>query len=96
MDIRKGIHYQATKYHGECCGMAEQVQGVRDFGLQDVPKLEVDLDLLFDIVENSNDSDIDTEDDNSTLATHKPKLRMYFEGLAHSSSQTKRGASTVL
>lgn len=54
--------------------------------------MEEDLDILYDSIENSSDSDPDMEDDNSTLSTPKRELRLFFEGLAHSSSQTKMGS----
>lgn len=73
--------------------MTEQVHSVRGgCGLQHVPKLEEDLDLLFDTGEHSSYGDPDMEDDKSTLSTHKPKLRMYFERLAHFSAQRKTGS----
>ncbi|XP_053784368.1 phosphofurin acidic cluster sorting protein 2 isoform X3 [Desmodus rotundus] len=59
-----------------------------------VPEVEEDLDLLYDTldVENPSDSGPDMEDDDSVLSTPKPKLRPYFEGLSHSSSQTEIGS----
>ncbi|XP_069773238.1 phosphofurin acidic cluster sorting protein 2-like isoform X3 [Narcine bancroftii] len=53
-----------------------------------------DLDLLYDSldVENPSDSGPDMEDDDSVLSTPKPKLKPYFEGLSHSSSQTEIGS----
>ncbi|XP_039732525.1 phosphofurin acidic cluster sorting protein 2 [Pteropus medius] len=60
-----------------------------------VPEAEEDLDLLYDTldVENPSDSGPDLEDDDSVLSTPKPKLRPYFEGLSHSSSQTEVGST---
>ncbi|XP_049561407.1 phosphofurin acidic cluster sorting protein 2 isoform X3 [Orcinus orca] len=59
-----------------------------------VPEVEEDLDLLYDTLdmENPSDSGPDMEDDDSVLSTPKPKLRPYFEGLSHSSSQTEIGS----
>uniref|UniRef100_A0A452E879 Phosphofurin acidic cluster sorting protein 2 n=1 Tax=Capra hircus TaxID=9925 RepID=A0A452E879_CAPHI len=59
-----------------------------------VPEVEEDLDLLYDTldVEDPSDSGPDLEDDGSVLSTPKPKLRPYFEGLSHSSSQTEIGS----
>ncbi|GAB1297850.1 Phosphofurin acidic cluster sorting protein 2 [Apodemus speciosus] len=59
-----------------------------------VPEAEEDLDLLYDTldVENPSDSGPDMDDDDSVLSTPKPKLRPYFEGLSHSSSQTEIGS----
>uniref|UniRef100_L7N197 Phosphofurin acidic cluster sorting protein 1/2 C-terminal domain-containing protein n=1 Tax=Myotis lucifugus TaxID=59463 RepID=L7N197_MYOLU len=59
-----------------------------------VPELEWDLDLLFNTLQNPRDSGPDMEDDNSTLSTPKPKLRLFFGGLAHSSSKTEMEATT--
>ncbi|NXE94209.1 PACS2 protein, partial [Menura novaehollandiae] len=59
-----------------------------------VPEVEEDLDLLYDTldVENPSDSGPEMEDDDSVLSTPKPKLKPYFEGLSHSSSQTEIGS----
>uniref|UniRef100_A0A8C3W1C2 Phosphofurin acidic cluster sorting protein 2 n=1 Tax=Catagonus wagneri TaxID=51154 RepID=A0A8C3W1C2_9CETA len=59
-----------------------------------VPEVEGDLDLLYDAldVDNPSDSGPDMDDDDSVLSTPKPKLRPYFEGLSHSSSQTEIGS----
>ncbi|XP_054423763.1 phosphofurin acidic cluster sorting protein 2 isoform X2 [Pteronotus mesoamericanus] len=59
-----------------------------------VPEAEEDLDLLYDTLdmEHPSDSGPDMEDDDSVLSTPKPKLRPYFEGLSHSSSQTEIGS----
>uniref|UniRef100_A0A4X2LG89 Phosphofurin acidic cluster sorting protein 2 n=1 Tax=Vombatus ursinus TaxID=29139 RepID=A0A4X2LG89_VOMUR len=59
-----------------------------------VPEVEEDLDLLYDTldIENPSDSGPEMEDDDSVLSTPKPKLRPYFEGLSHSSSQTEIGS----
>ncbi|XP_048217849.1 phosphofurin acidic cluster sorting protein 2 isoform X2 [Perognathus longimembris pacificus] len=58
------------------------------------PGTEEDLDLLCDTldVDNPSDSGPDMDDDDSVLSTPKPKLRPYFEGLSHSSSQTEIGS----
>uniref|UniRef100_G1PZ25 Phosphofurin acidic cluster sorting protein 1/2 C-terminal domain-containing protein n=1 Tax=Myotis lucifugus TaxID=59463 RepID=G1PZ25_MYOLU len=71
----------------EGCGLEQDTA-------EHVPELEWDLDLLFNTLQNPRDSGPDMEDDNSTLSTPKPKLRLFFEGLAHSSSQTEMEAST--
>ncbi|XP_060037157.1 phosphofurin acidic cluster sorting protein 2 isoform X2 [Erinaceus europaeus] len=58
-----------------------------------VPEVEEDLDLLYDTLDmDPSDSGPDMEDDDSVLSTPKPKLRPYFEGLSHSSSQTEIGS----
>ncbi|XP_012579960.1 PREDICTED: phosphofurin acidic cluster sorting protein 2 isoform X2 [Condylura cristata] len=58
-----------------------------------VPEVEEDLDLLYDALDaDPSDSGPDMEDDDSVLSTPKPKLRPYFEGLSHSSSQTEVGS----
>ncbi|KAH0618175.1 hypothetical protein JD844_017167, partial [Phrynosoma platyrhinos] len=59
-----------------------------------VQEVEEDLDLLYDTldIDNPSDSGPDMEDDDSVLSTPKPKLKPYFEGLSHSSSQTEIGS----
>uniref|UniRef100_A0A2K5CMI5 Phosphofurin acidic cluster sorting protein 2 n=1 Tax=Aotus nancymaae TaxID=37293 RepID=A0A2K5CMI5_AOTNA len=59
-----------------------------------IPEAEEDLDLLYDTLDmdHPSDSGPDMEDDDSVLSTPKPKLRPYFEGLSHSSSQTEIGS----
>nr|XP_034959335.1 phosphofurin acidic cluster sorting protein 2 isoform X10 [Zootoca vivipara] len=59
-----------------------------------VPEVEEDLDLLYDTldIENPSDSGPDMEDDDSVLSTPKPKLKPYFEGMSHSSSQAEIGS----
>ncbi|XP_025048420.1 phosphofurin acidic cluster sorting protein 2 isoform X2 [Alligator sinensis] len=59
-----------------------------------IPEAEEDLDLLYDTldIENPSDSGPEMEDDDSVLSTPKPKLKPYFEGLSHSSSQTEIGS----
>ncbi|XP_062908694.1 phosphofurin acidic cluster sorting protein 2 isoform X9 [Mobula hypostoma] len=61
---------------------------------ENVQEVEEDLDLLYDSldVENPSDSGPDMDDDDSVLSTPKPKLKPYFEGLSHSSSQTEIGS----
>ncbi|XP_051880113.1 phosphofurin acidic cluster sorting protein 1-like isoform X2 [Pristis pectinata] len=52
---------------------------------------EEDLDLLYDSLEvyNPSDSGPEMEDNESVLSTPKPKLKPFFEGMSHSSSQTE-------
>ncbi|XP_015269863.1 PREDICTED: phosphofurin acidic cluster sorting protein 2 [Gekko japonicus] len=59
-----------------------------------VAEAEEDLDLLYDTldIDNPSDSGPDMEDDESVLSTPKPKLKPYFEGMSHSSSQTEIGS----
>nr|XP_033808093.1 phosphofurin acidic cluster sorting protein 2 isoform X3 [Geotrypetes seraphini] len=59
-----------------------------------IPEVEEDLDLLYETldIENPSDSGPEMEDDDSVLSTPKPKLKPYFEGLSHSSSQTEIGS----
>uniref|UniRef100_A0A4W3JNG1 Phosphofurin acidic cluster sorting protein 1-like n=1 Tax=Callorhinchus milii TaxID=7868 RepID=A0A4W3JNG1_CALMI len=54
-------------------------------------EVEEDLDLLYDSLEvyNPSDSGPEMEDNESVLSTPKPKLKPYFEGMSHSSSQTE-------
>uniref|UniRef100_A0A8C2G947 Si:ch211-126j24.1 n=1 Tax=Cyprinus carpio TaxID=7962 RepID=A0A8C2G947_CYPCA len=53
-----------------------------------------DLDLLYDSLEvyNQSDSGPEMEDNESLLSTPKPKLKPFFEGMSHSSSQTEIGS----
>ncbi|XP_067441876.1 phosphofurin acidic cluster sorting protein 1-like [Thunnus thynnus] len=55
---------------------------------------EEDLDLLYDSLEvyNPSDSGPELDDNDSILSTPKPKLRPFFEGISHSSSQTEIGS----
>uniref|UniRef100_A0A8C5N6D8 Phosphofurin acidic cluster sorting protein 2-like n=1 Tax=Gouania willdenowi TaxID=441366 RepID=A0A8C5N6D8_GOUWI len=55
---------------------------------------EEDLDLLYDSLEvyNQSDSGPEMEDNESVLSTPKPKLKPFFEGMSHSSSQTEIGS----
>ncbi|XP_076879449.1 phosphofurin acidic cluster sorting protein 2 isoform X2 [Brachyhypopomus gauderio] len=57
-------------------------------------EVEEDLDLLYDSLEvyNPSDSGPEMEDSESVLSTPKPKLRPFFEGVSHSSSQTEIGS----
>ncbi|XP_078069636.1 phosphofurin acidic cluster sorting protein 2-like [Mustelus asterias] len=52
---------------------------------------EEDLDLLYESLEvyNPSDSGPEMEDNDSILSTPKPKLKPFFEGMSHSSSQTE-------
>ncbi|XP_067884425.1 phosphofurin acidic cluster sorting protein 1 isoform X2 [Heterodontus francisci] len=52
---------------------------------------EEDLDLLYESLEvyNPSDSGPEMEDNESVLSTPKPKLKPFFEGMSHSSSQTE-------
>ncbi|XP_066550324.1 phosphofurin acidic cluster sorting protein 2 isoform X1 [Amia ocellicauda] len=56
------------------------------------PEVEEDLDLESLEFENPSDSAPELDDDDSVLSTPKPKLKPYFEGLSHSSSQTEIGS----
>ncbi|XP_057703849.1 phosphofurin acidic cluster sorting protein 2 isoform X2 [Corythoichthys intestinalis] len=57
-------------------------------------EVEEDLDLLYDSLEvyNQSDSGPEMEDNESVLSTPKPKLKPFFEGMSHSSSQTEIGS----
>ncbi|XP_033874404.2 phosphofurin acidic cluster sorting protein 2 isoform X3 [Acipenser ruthenus] len=57
-------------------------------------EVEEDLDLLYDSLEiyNPSDSGPEMEDNESVLSTPKPKLKPFFEGMSHSSSQTEIGS----
>ncbi|XP_006515834.1 phosphofurin acidic cluster sorting protein 2 isoform X4 [Mus musculus] len=74
--------------------VSEEVLDSEQDPAEHVPEVEEDLDLLYDTldVENPSDSGPDMDDDDSVLSTPKPKLRPYFEGLSHSSSQTEIGS----
>ncbi|XP_068558829.1 phosphofurin acidic cluster sorting protein 1-like [Cebidichthys violaceus] len=56
--------------------------------------VEEDLDLLYDSLEiyNPSDSGPELDDNDSIQTTPKPKLRPFFEGISHSSSQTEIGS----
>ncbi|XP_047398044.1 phosphofurin acidic cluster sorting protein 2 isoform X5 [Sciurus carolinensis] len=74
--------------------VSEEVLDSEQDPAEHVPEVEEDLDLLYDTLdmENPSDSGPDMEEDDSVLSTPKPKLRPYFEGLSHSSSQTEIGS----
>ncbi|XP_059540575.1 phosphofurin acidic cluster sorting protein 2 isoform X2 [Myotis daubentonii] len=74
--------------------VSEEVLDSEQDPAERAPEVEEDLDLLYDTLdmENPSDSGPDLEDDDSVLSTPKPKLRPYFEGLSHSSSQTEVGS----
>nr|BAE20504.1 unnamed protein product [Mus musculus] len=74
--------------------VSEEVLDSEQDPAEHVSEVEEDLDLLYDTldVENPSDSGPDMDDDDSVLSTPKPKLRPYFEGLSHSSSQTEIGS----
>ncbi|XP_051773026.1 phosphofurin acidic cluster sorting protein 2 isoform X2 [Ctenopharyngodon idella] len=56
-------------------------------------EVEEDLDLLYDSLEvYQSDSGPELEDNESVLSTPKPKLKPFFEGMSHSSSQTEIGS----
>ncbi|KAA0718369.1 Phosphofurin acidic cluster sorting protein 1 [Triplophysa tibetana] len=57
-------------------------------------EVEEDLDLLYDSLEvyNPSDSGQELEDNESVVSTPKPKLKPFFEGVSHSSSQTEIGS----
>ncbi|XP_039597923.1 phosphofurin acidic cluster sorting protein 2 isoform X1 [Polypterus senegalus] len=59
---------------------------------EQAPEVEEDLDLDSLDIENPSDSGPEVDDDDSVLSTPKPKLKPYFEGLSHSSSQTEIGS----
>ncbi|MGH0128285.1 UNVERIFIED_CONTAM: hypothetical protein FKN15_027826 [Acipenser sinensis] len=59
---------------------------------EQVPEVEEDLDLDSLDIENPSDSGPELDDDDSVLSTPKPKLKPYFEGMSHSSSQTEIGS----
>uniref|UniRef100_A0A8C7FEZ9 Si:ch211-126j24.1 n=1 Tax=Oncorhynchus kisutch TaxID=8019 RepID=A0A8C7FEZ9_ONCKI len=63
-------------------------------GLDQTQEVEEDLDLLYDSLEvyNQSDSGPEMEDNESVLSTPKPKLKPFFEGMSHSSSQTEIGS----
>ncbi|XP_043941210.1 phosphofurin acidic cluster sorting protein 1-like isoform X2 [Protopterus annectens] len=58
-----------------------------------VQEVEEDLDLLYNSLEvyNPSDSGPEMEDNDSVLSTPKPKLKPFFEGVPHSSSQNEIG-----
>ncbi|XP_048371576.1 phosphofurin acidic cluster sorting protein 2-like isoform X1 [Sphaerodactylus townsendi] len=74
--------------------VSEEVFDSEQDPTEHVPEVEEDLDLLYDTldIDNPSDSGPDMEDDESVLSTPKPKLKPYFEGMSHSSSQTEIGS----
>ncbi|XP_038269147.1 phosphofurin acidic cluster sorting protein 2 isoform X9 [Dermochelys coriacea] len=74
--------------------VSEEVLDSEQDPAEHVPEVEEDLDLLYDTldIDNPSDSGPEMEDDDSVLSTPKPKLKPYFEGLSHSSSQTEIGS----
>uniref|UniRef100_A0A8C2IN25 Si:ch211-126j24.1 n=1 Tax=Cyprinus carpio TaxID=7962 RepID=A0A8C2IN25_CYPCA len=68
--------------------------GVLDSDPVDQTQEVEDLDLLYDSLEvyNQSDSGPEMEDNESLLSTPKPKLKPFFEGMSHSSSQTEIGS----
>ncbi|NWV10867.1 PACS2 protein, partial [Ptilonorhynchus violaceus] len=74
--------------------VSEEVLDSEQDPAEHVPEVEEDLDLLYDTldIDNHSDSGPEMEDDDSVLSTPKPKLKPYFEGLSHSSSQTEMGS----
>uniref|UniRef100_A0A7N6B7J3 Uncharacterized protein n=1 Tax=Anabas testudineus TaxID=64144 RepID=A0A7N6B7J3_ANATE len=71
--------------------VTDEVSCSKDNSTQEV---EEDLDLLYDSLEvyNQSDSGPEMEDNESVLSTPKPKLKPFFEGMSHSSSQTEIGS----
>uniref|UniRef100_A0A8D3DP06 Phosphofurin acidic cluster sorting protein 2-like n=1 Tax=Scophthalmus maximus TaxID=52904 RepID=A0A8D3DP06_SCOMX len=65
-----------------------------EVSLDQTQEVEEDLDLLYDSLEvyNQSDSGPEMEDNESVLSTPKPKLKPFFEGMSHSSSQTEIGS----
>ncbi|XP_074487354.1 phosphofurin acidic cluster sorting protein 1-like isoform X2 [Sebastes fasciatus] len=59
-------------------------------------EVEEDLDLLYDSLEvyNPSDSGPELDDNDSIQSTPKPKLRPFFDGIPHSSSQTEIGVGS--
>ncbi|XP_050807149.1 phosphofurin acidic cluster sorting protein 2-like isoform X1 [Gopherus flavomarginatus] len=57
-------------------------------------EVEEDLGLLYDSLEECNNSDSgpELEDNESVRSTPKPTLRRFFEGVSHSGSQTEIGS----
>uniref|UniRef100_A0A8C1S9W1 Si:ch211-126j24.1 n=1 Tax=Cyprinus carpio TaxID=7962 RepID=A0A8C1S9W1_CYPCA len=72
----------------------ETLDGVLDSDPVDQTQEVEDLDLLYDSLEvyNQSDSGPEMEDNESLLSTPKPKLKPFFEGMSHSSSQTEIGS----
>uniref|UniRef100_A0A8C2IMW6 Si:ch211-126j24.1 n=1 Tax=Cyprinus carpio TaxID=7962 RepID=A0A8C2IMW6_CYPCA len=82
-------------YSSEQEASDDAVQGqVLDSDPVDQTQEVEDLDLLYDSLEvyNQSDSGPEMEDNESLLSTPKPKLKPFFEGMSHSSSQTEIGS----
>uniref|UniRef100_A0A8C4P5F1 Phosphofurin acidic cluster sorting protein 1-like n=1 Tax=Dromaius novaehollandiae TaxID=8790 RepID=A0A8C4P5F1_DRONO len=64
------------------------------FGFLCAQEVEEDLGLLYDSLEECNNSDSgpEIEDNESVHSTPKPTLRRFFEGVSHSGSQTEIGS----
>ncbi|XP_041132399.1 phosphofurin acidic cluster sorting protein 2-like [Polyodon spathula] len=72
--------------------VSEEVLDSEQDPAEQVPEVEEDLDLDSLDIENPSDSGPELDDDDSVLSTPKPKLKPYFEGMSHSSSQTEVGS----
>ncbi|XP_034784053.2 phosphofurin acidic cluster sorting protein 2-like isoform X3 [Acipenser ruthenus] len=72
--------------------VSEEVLDSEQDPAEQVPEVEEDLDLDSLDIENPSDSGPELDDDDSVLSTPKPKLKPYFEGMSHSSSQTEIGS----
>uniref|UniRef100_A0A8C7IIF2 Si:ch211-126j24.1 n=1 Tax=Oncorhynchus kisutch TaxID=8019 RepID=A0A8C7IIF2_ONCKI len=88
-----GGDLEISAYHHKC--LARTLRKVLDSDPVDqTQEVEEDLDLLYDSLEvyNQSDSGPEMEDNESVLSTPKPKLKPFFEGMSHSSSQTEIGS----
>uniref|UniRef100_A0A3Q2YTH1 Phosphofurin acidic cluster sorting protein 2-like n=1 Tax=Hippocampus comes TaxID=109280 RepID=A0A3Q2YTH1_HIPCM len=74
--------------------VTDEVSIKKNEHLDQTQEVEEDLDLLYDSLEvyNQSDSGPEMEDNESVLSTPKPKLKPFFEGMSHSSSQTEIGS----
>ncbi|KAK1160455.1 phosphofurin acidic cluster sorting protein 2-like isoform X1 [Acipenser oxyrinchus oxyrinchus] len=72
--------------------VSEEVLDSEQDPAEQVPEVEEDLELDSLDIENPSDSGPELDDDDSVLSTPKPKLKPYFEGMSHSSSQTEIGS----
>uniref|UniRef100_A0A8C6TE26 Phosphofurin acidic cluster sorting protein 2 n=1 Tax=Neogobius melanostomus TaxID=47308 RepID=A0A8C6TE26_9GOBI len=74
--------------------IAVKIQVLDSDPVDQTQEVEEDLDLLYDSLEvyNQSDSGPEMEDNESVLSTPKPKLKPFFEGMSHSSSQTEIGS----
>ncbi|MGH0141420.1 UNVERIFIED_CONTAM: hypothetical protein FKN15_012382 [Acipenser sinensis] len=72
--------------------VSEEVLDSEQDPAEQIPEVEEDLDLDSLDIENPSDSGPELDDDDSVLSTPKPKLKPYFEGMSHSSSQTEIGS----